>query len=100
MPLQHEDIAGGSDHRLGRLVEQPKVPERMPLAGVALDAQHHFEAAGRIEFVDEVRRNVRRPDVILCVDPQTMRAFEHPFAEPADEIAVGSNSSAASVRDG
>ena len=89
VPLQHEDIAGRPYHRLVRFVEQPEMPERMPLAGVALDAQHHFEPPGRIEFVDEVRRNVRRPDVILCVDPQTMRALKHPIAEPADEIAVG-----------
>ncbi|MBR1209374.1 hypothetical protein [Bradyrhizobium sp. JYMT SZCCT0180] len=70
-------------------MEQPQVPERMPLAGVALDAEHHFQPTGRIELVDQVRGNVGCPDVILRVDPQAVRAFEHALAEPADEMAVG-----------
>jgi hypothetical protein len=88
VPLQYEDVAGRPDHRLVRFVEQPQMPERMPLAGVALDAQHHFESPGRIELVDEVRGHVGGPDVVLRVDPQTVRPFEQPVAEPADEIAV------------
>ena len=87
--LQHENVAGRSDHGLVRFVEQPQVPERMPLAGVALDAEHHFEPPGRIELVDEVGGNVGRPDVVLGVDPQAVRAIEHPVAEAADEISVG-----------
>jgi len=87
--LQHEDVARRPDDRLVRFVEQPQMPERMPLAGVALDAQHHIEPPGRIELVDDVRAHVGRPDVVLRVDPQTVRPFEHPIAEPADEMAVG-----------
>jgi len=69
VPLQHEDVAGRPDHRLVRFVEQPQMPERMPLAGVAFDAQHHFYPPGWIELVDHVRCNVGCPDVVLRVDP-------------------------------
>src|SRR5882757_7284083 len=55
VPLQHEDVAGGSNDRLVRFVEQPQMPERMPLAGVTFDAQHHFYPPERIELVDHVR---------------------------------------------
>ena len=65
------------------------MPERMPRAGMALDAQHHFEPPGGIELVDQVRRDVGGPDVVLRVDPQAVRAFEQPVAEAADEMAVG-----------
>ena len=87
--LQHKDVARRPDDRLVRFVEQPQMPERMPFAGVALDAQHHFEPPGRIELVDQVGGNVGGPDVVVGVDPQTVRAFEHAVAEAADEIAVG-----------
>ena len=65
------------------------MPERMPLAGMALDAQHHFEPPGWIELVDQVRGNVGRPDVVICVDPQAVRPVEQPVAEAADEMTVG-----------
>ena len=89
VPLQHEDVAGWTDHRLVRLVEQPQVAERMPLAGMALDAQHHFDPPGRIELVDHVRGNVGRPDIVVDVDTQAVRPVEQSVAEPADEMAVG-----------
>src|SRR3954468_5525238 len=37
--LEDEDVAGRPDHRLVRFMKQPQMPERMPLAGVALDAE-------------------------------------------------------------
>ncbi len=86
--LQHEDVAGRPDNRLVRFVEQPQMAAGMPFAGPASDAQHHFKPSGRIELVDDVGRNVGRPDVVLRVDPQTVRPVEQPVAEPADEIAV------------
>jgi hypothetical protein len=69
-------------------MEYPQMPGRVPLARPALDAQQHFEPPRRIELVDEVRRNIRRPDVVLRVDAQTVRPVEQPVAEPADESAV------------
>ena len=86
--LQHEDVAGWSDHRFVRFVEQPQMSVRMPLAAVALDAQHHFEPSRRIELVDQVRSDVGGPDVVLRVDPQAVRPLEQPVAEAADEISV------------
>src|SRR4051794_12815219 len=64
------------------------MPERMPLAGVALDAEHHFDPPGGIELVDHVRRHVGGPDIVLGIDPQPMRALEQPVAEAADEMTV------------
>ncbi len=89
VPLQHEDVAGGPHHRLVRLVEQPQVPVRVPFAALALAAEHHGEAAFRVEFVDQVRRDVGRPDVVVGVDAQAVRPLEQAVAEAADEITVG-----------
>jgi len=89
VPLQHEDVAGRSDHRFVRFVQQPQMPERMPLAAVTLDAQHHLQPPVRIELVGQVRGHVGGPDVVLCVDPQAVRPLEQAIAEAADKIAVG-----------
>src|ERR1700733_7196046 len=89
VPFQHVEVAGGPDHRLVRLLEQPQVPARVPLAGAALDAQHHLHPPRWIELVDQVHGDVGRPDVVVLVDPQTMRPVEQPVAEAADEISVG-----------
>jgi len=87
--LQHEQIAGRTDHRLVGLVEQPQVPELMPLAGPAADAEHHLQPPGRVELVDHVAGDIRRPDVVLRVDAQPMGPVEQPVAEAADEVTVG-----------
>ncbi len=87
--LQHEDIAGRPDHRFVRLVEQPQMSERMPIAGAALDAEHHFKPPHRVELVNQVRSDVGGPDVVLRIDPQAVGAIEQPVAEAADEVAVG-----------
>src|ERR1700733_6647281 len=60
----------------------------MPVAGAALYAQHHFDPTDWVELVDKIHGNVGRPDVVLRVDPQTMRAVEQPVTEAADEMAV------------
>jgi hypothetical protein len=86
--LQHEDVTGRPDHGLVRFVQQPQMPERMPFAAVALDAQHHFEAPCGTELVNQVRRDVGCPDVVLRIDPQAMGALEQAIAEPADKAAV------------
>lgn len=87
--LQHVDVARGADHRLVRLVEGAQVAEGMPAAAEALHAEHHLDAAGRIELVDEVRRDIGRPDVVVRVDAQAVRPLEQAVAETADEVAVG-----------
>ncbi len=89
VPLQHEDVAGRPYHRLVRLVKEAQVPVGVPLAGLALAAEHHGEPPGGIELVDQVRRHIRRPDVVVGVDAQTVRPLEQAVAEAADEIAVG-----------
>ena len=90
--LQHEKIAGRSDHRLVRLVEQPQVAELMPLAGAVLAAQHHLEPPRRVELVDQMRGDIGRPDIVVASIRSPCGRSNRPSPKPRMKSPSGSNS--------
>jgi len=89
MALQHEDVAGRATTASLGSWNSRRCPNGCHSPVWPFTPSTISKRPDWIELVDQVRGNIGRPDVVLRVDPQAVRAFEHPLAEAADEVAVG-----------
>ena len=88
MSLDHVDLARRSERHVVRFVEQAQMAVRVHFAGRVPHAQHERHASLRTHFVDHVGSHVGRPDVVLGVDAQPVRAVEQAIAQRANEFSA------------